>query len=143
MKYLGFLVTRDEVKPTDKNTINKNMKPPTSRKEVHKFIGVANYYRDVWSRRSHLVVPLTNIKSSKVKFKWTKTEQDDFKEIKRIVPSDILLAYPYFNEQFNEQLKIITNTSHFQLGAFIIQNGMPIVFYRRKLTGTQKSYTVT
>ena len=106
-------------------------------------MGVGDNYRDMWSRRSHLVVPLTNIKSSKVKFKWTKTEQDDFKEIKRIVASDILLAYPYFNEQFNEQLKIITNTSHFQLGAFIIQNGMPIVFYRRKLTGTQKSYTVT
>ena len=61
------------------------MKPPTSRKEVHKFIGVANYYRDVWSRRSHLVVPLTNIKSSKVKFKWTKTEQDASNEIKWIV----------------------------------------------------------
>ena len=32
MEYLGFWVTRYDVKPTDKDTINKNMKPLTSQK---------------------------------------------------------------------------------------------------------------
>ena len=32
MEYLGFWVTCDGVKPIDKNTSNKNMTPPTSRK---------------------------------------------------------------------------------------------------------------
>ena len=30
MEYIGFWVTNDGVKPIDKNTSNKNMKPPTS-----------------------------------------------------------------------------------------------------------------
>ena len=45
------------------------MKPLTSKKEVCKFIGVVNYYYNIWERLSHMLVPLTNITSSKVKFK--------------------------------------------------------------------------
>ena len=74
------------------------MKPPNYQKEVHQFIGVVNYYRNMWSRRSHMLAPLTNIKSSKVKCKCTKMEQDYFDGIKRIVARDDLLSYPYFNE---------------------------------------------
>ena len=48
----------------------------------------------MWKRRSHTLVPLTKITSSKVKFKWNKTEQDNFEEIKLIVAHDNLLAYP-------------------------------------------------
>ena len=54
-----------------------------------------------------------------MKFKWTKIEQDDFEEIKRIVSRDTLLAYPYFNEEF----KIHTDAIYFRLGEFIGQNG--------------------
>ena len=52
---------------------------------------------------------------------------------------DILLAYPYFNEEF----KIHTNASGFQLGAVISQKGKPITLYSRKLTYAHKRYTVT
>ena len=52
------------------------MKPPNFQKEVQQFIGVVNYNRDIWPRQSHKLAPLTNITSSKVKFKWTKTKQD-------------------------------------------------------------------
>ena len=52
----------------------------------------------MWSRRSHKLASLTNITSRKVKFKWTKTKQDDFEEIKHILARDNLLAYPNFNE---------------------------------------------
>ena len=74
---------------------------------------------------------------SKVKFKWTKTEEDTFNENKRIVTSDTLLAYPDFNEQF----KINTDTRKFQLGAVISQKGNFIALYSIKLTDAQKKYT--
>ena len=77
--------------------------------------------------------------SINVKFKWSKIEQYDFEEIKRIVAHDILLDYPDFNEEF----KIHTNAWYFQLGVGIILNGKPIAFYIRKLTGAQKRYKVT
>ena len=64
------------------------MNPPISRKEVRKFIGLVNYYRDMWARWSHTLAPLTNITSNKVKFRWTKIKQDAFGKIKRIVARD-------------------------------------------------------
>ena len=47
----------------------------------------------MWARRSHTLVPLTNIKSIKVRLKWTKIEQNTFNEIKWIVAHDTLLTY--------------------------------------------------
>ena len=92
------------------------MAPPTSQKKVWKFIGVINYYRNIWPRRSHTLSPLTKITSTNRKFEWTEFEQDAFNEIKRIVARDTLLNYPSFNEIF----KIRTDASAFQLGAVII-----------------------
>ena len=52
---------------------------------------------------------------------------------------DNLLTCPDFNETF----KIHTNASKFQLGAVISHKGKSIAFYGRKLTDSQKRYTVT
>ena len=52
---------------------------------------------------------------------------------------DTLLTYPDFNEAY----KIHTNARTFQLEAVIIQKVKPINFYIRKITDSQKSYTVT
>ena len=63
----------------------------------------------MWARPSHTLTPLTNIKFSKVKFKWTKTKQDTFDEIKRNLSRNNLLAYPDFIKEF----KIHTDTRKF------------------------------
>ena len=69
MEYLGLWVTHDGVKPINKKIeAITNTKPPTSRKEVREFIGVVNYYRDKWPRRSHTLVPLTRMTSIEGKF---------------------------------------------------------------------------
>ena len=52
---------------------------------------------------------------------------------------DTLLTYPDFNETFN----IHTNDSAFKLEEVISQKGRLIALYGRKLTDTQKKYTVT
>ena len=85
-----------------------------------------------------MLAPLNKLTHIKRNFKWTKVEQDSFDEIKWIVVYDTLLDYPYFNKTF----KIHTDTSAFQLGAFISQKGKPIDFYSRKLNDAQQRYTV-
>ena len=81
------------------------MAPPTSRKEVRKFIGVINYYRNMWPRRSHALATLTILTSIKRTFKCTQVKQDASDEIKRIVSRDTLLTYPYFNETFQNSYR--------------------------------------
>ena len=104
-----------------------NMEPPNSPKEVIQFIGVVNNYRNMSPRKSHMLAPLTRITPNKVKFKWTKIEQNTFDKIKRIVAHYTLLTYPDFNKTF----KIHTDARNYQLGAVISQKFKPIPFYSR------------
>ena len=82
-------------------------------------------------KRSHMLLPITNLKPMKVKIKWTDVKQKLLKEITRIVSHDTLSDYTYFNKQF----EIHTNAIDLKLGAFIIQEGEPINFYSRKIKG--------
>ena len=93
----------------------------------------------MWSRRSHLLHPLTAITSNKVKFKWTDVEQKAFDDIKCDVAHDTLLMYPDFNKRFY----IHTDASNYQLVSVIIHKIKPIDLYIRKLTGPQARYTIT
>ena len=61
MEYLDFWVTCDAVKLINRKIkAITNMAPPTSRKEVRKFIGVIKYYRNIWTRRSRTLAHLMN-----------------------------------------------------------------------------------
>jgi hypothetical protein len=51
---------------------------PTTRNELRNFIGMINYYRDMWVRRSELLAPLTSMTSRNVKFNWTDEHQKAF-----------------------------------------------------------------
>ena len=47
-------------------------------------IGMVNYYRDMWEKRSHIFAPLNDLASSKKKkdWCWTEVEQAAFDEVK-------------------------------------------------------------
>src|SRR5687767_2274320 len=140
LEYLGYWITRNGIKPvTKKVEAILKLAPPTKRKELRKFIGMINYYRDIWPQRAHLLAPLTALTSDKVKWKWTEEHQQAFDEMKRAISRETLLAYPNFNEVF----EIHTDASLYQLGACISQNGKPIAFYSRKLKLAQTRYRTT
>ena len=106
--------------------------------EALQFIGLVNYYRDMWERRSHMIATLTKLTYSKVKFKWTKIELQTFEEIKRIVAHNILSSYL----DFDQELQIHTQASDFQLGLVISQEGRMVGFYSRKLSYTKMRHII-
>jgi len=140
LEYLGYWITQEGIKPLSKKVeaIN-NLAVPKTQKQVRTFIGMVNYYRDMWIRRSETLAPLTALTSKKVKFKWTDVEQRAFDTMKRIMARETLLAYPDFNKEFH----IYTDASKVQLGAVIVQDNRPIAFFSRKLNPAQTRYTVT
>jgi hypothetical protein len=74
--------------------------PPTTQKQVRSFIGLINYYQDMWPRRSETLAPLTHLTSKDVPFQWTDVEQQAFEKMKAIVCCKVLLLYPDFNKPF-------------------------------------------
>ena len=117
----------------------KKIAPPKTRKELRSFIGLLNYYRDMWPKRSELLAPLSSLTSRNKEFKWGEQEQKAFDAIKKHVSKKVLLTYPDFNKTF----QVHTDASDTQLGSIISQDGKPIAFYSRKLTGTQQRYTTS
>jgi RNase H-like domain found in reverse transcriptase len=122
------------VSPTTKkvNAIT-NIYTPTNKKEIRHFIGMVNYYRGMWIRRSHILAPLAALTSKTAKWQWSEEEQKAFDTVKWVISKETLLAYPDFDKPF----VIHTDASHTQLGAVISQNNKPIAFYSRKLKPEQ------
>ena len=67
--YLGYHVTCDGVMPIPKKieTIQA-LAVPKTRKQLRQFIGMINFYRDMWKKRSGLLAPLTALTSKNVNY---------------------------------------------------------------------------
>ena len=99
--YLGYHVTRDGVMPIPKKvevihalSVSKNCK------QLRQFIGMINFYRDMWKKRSELFAPSNALTSKNVKYDWKDEHQKCFDAIKRVIRCEVLLAYPDFNAPF-------------------------------------------
>ena len=62
IEYLGYMLTRGGIKPQIKKVqailvIN----PPNNIKELRHFIGMVQYYRDIWAKHSEMLAPLSDL----------------------------------------------------------------------------------
>ncbi len=62
IEYLGYILTRDGIKPqSNKVQAILAIQPPTNVKELRHFLGLVQYYCDLWARRSKMLAPLTSL----------------------------------------------------------------------------------
>ena len=105
-------------------------------------IGMIQFYRDMWRRRSHILSPLIDAaagKKGKMKITWTEEMDEAFIQLKQMVTEEVFLTYPDWSKPFD----IHTDASDKQLGAVISQNAKPIAFFSRRLSKSQRNYTTT
>ena len=138
LEYLGYWLTTKGIQPQPKKVeAILRLKPPKTKRQLRHFLGMVNYYRDMWRRRSHLLTPLTGLVGKDAKFVWGKEQQQAFDEMKKVISKETLLTFPDFNKEFH----IYTDASNVQLGAVIMQEGKPLAFYSRKMNAAQRRYT--
>lgn len=139
VEYLGFHLSTAGNRPLQKKiSAILNLARPRNIRDLRRFIGMINYYKDMWRNRSQTLAPLTALTSIKRPFQWTQVEQNAFDAAKRMISENVLLAYPNFNETF----ELYTDASERQLGGVIMQRGRPLAFWSRKCTETQQRYTM-
>jgi hypothetical protein len=139
---LGYIISREGIKPDPKKIQGiMDMQKPRTTTEARALVGMVQYYRDMWRRRSHIISPLTEVSSGpeNKKLTWTDDLKKAFHELNQMVARETLLNYPDWSKPF----EIHTDASDRQLGAVISQKGKPIAFFICRLLKAQRNYTTT
>ena len=112
-EYLGYVLTWEGIRPQKKKIEDiLAINPPKNVKDLRGFLGIVQYYRDLWEKQSKMLAPLSDLvaecgttKSQRKRLAkrkchgtGTKVHQEAFDDIKEVIARDVVLAYPDFEE---------------------------------------------
>lgn len=142
---LGHVVSSEGV-TVDDAKISKiwDLPAPQNLRQLHGFLGHANYYRRFILNVASVVSPLTNLLRKDVPYVWTMGCQEAFMNIKgRLVNAPILVP-PDWSKAFH----IHADASHIAVGAVLCQADdkkvdHPIFYASCNLSDPEQNYTTT
>jgi hypothetical protein len=77
IEYLGYILTRDDIKPqSNKVQAILAIQLPTNANELRHFLGMVQYYHDLWAIRSKMLAPLTSLVGECGQTKVTRAKRD-------------------------------------------------------------------
>ncbi len=132
IEYLGYVFTRDGIQPqSNKVQALLKVKPPTGVRQLQHFLGMVQYYCDLWARWSKMLAPLTSLVgeyrqtkatkakgTKKVPWHWDEVHQREFDHVKATIAKDVVYAYPDYSKVF----EIYTDAFSKQVEAVITQD---------------------
>ncbi len=106
IEYLGYILTRDGIKPQSNKVQVILMVPmPPNVKQLRHFLGMVQYHRDLWARRSKMLTHLTSLVgecgkikvtrakgTKRVPWHWDEIHQRAFNHIKATIAREVVLA---------------------------------------------------
>ncbi len=153
VEYLGYILTRDDIKPqSNMAQAILVIQLPKKGEQLQHFLGMAQYYHDLWARWSKMLATVTSLVgecsqakvtqlkgTKKVPWHCNNVHQRASDDVKGTITKEVVLAYPNYSKVF----EIHTDDSSKQLGAVITQDNRPSAFFNQKLSDAQCKYSVT
>lgn len=149
LKFLGHVVGVDGIS-VDQDKIKDVADWPVPRTvtEVRSFLGLANYFRKFIQGYSSMVKPLVGLTApstvyhqanAKPAFDWGIKQQAAFDSVKHALAHAPVLAMPDMSKDFT----VICDASKEGLGAVLLQDGHPVAYLSKAMTGAEKRYSTT
>ena len=137
--FFGAVYSRDGVKPDPKKIQGiEEMTPPETKQQLQSFLGMVTYMGNFIPHLSHHTEPLRQLLKKDVTFYWDDQLTWPFQEIKTLLKraTSKLLGY------YDRRKKVIVQADAYLrgLGACLIQDGRPIAFASKSLTGAESHY---
>lgn len=145
ISYLGYVISEAGVKMDPKKTeAIKNLKTPTTEKEVRSFLGMVGFYRKFIPDFAKVAEPLHKLLRKDTLFEWSSECDLAFKKLIDIMSVDIVLQFPNFDETFF----LTCDASNSGLGSVLSQKDeegrdKPISFISRALNTHERNYNTT
>jgi hypothetical protein len=116
--YLGVIIEKGMTRMDPVKIAGiKNWPIPTKVKDVRSFLGFCNFYRPFIRGFAHLARPLNELTRKDAEWSWETRHQKAFKELKRRVTTEPVLAHPILTDPFELEV----DTSGFAMGAVLLQ----------------------
>lgn len=142
--FLGHIIDSHGVHPAeDKLEVMRDLRAPTSVKELRSFIGVVGYYQKFIPNLQMKCAPLHGLLKKGVKWLWTPECEKSFQELKmQLTASDTLVFY-------DPELPIILTTDASDVGISAVithrysdNTERPIAYASRVLSDAERRYSV-
>uniref|UniRef100_A0A1A8G0P7 ribonuclease H n=1 Tax=Nothobranchius korthausae TaxID=1143690 RepID=A0A1A8G0P7_9TELE len=143
VRYLGKEVGQGQVKAlSDKIQAIVSFPPPTTRRELRRFLGMTGYYRCFCRNFSTVAKPLTDMLSTNIPFSWTSECNQAFLALRDLLCCAPVLTAPDLTRPF----KLEVDASDAGAGAVLLQEDAggldhPICYFSRKFNTAQQHYS--
>jgi hypothetical protein len=139
--YLGHEITAKGIQPTqEKIEAIQNMRAPTDLHELRVLLGMVNYYAKYIPNQATLLAPWYNLLRKETPFHWSKSCQEAWCKMKKLLTSDKLLVH----YDPRKEIILACDASPVGLGCVLSHsvNGVekPIAFASRSLSPAEQNY---
>jgi hypothetical protein len=144
VEFVGFKISGDGIS-MDSKKIESIIKweTPRSVKDIQKFLGFANFYRNFIPEFSRTVLPLTQLLKKDQVFEWNAAAQDAFDNLKTKFTTAPILGHADATQEFTLE----TDASDFAISGILSQRQNdgelhPVAYYSRKMEPAERNYEI-
>ena len=144
MDFLGVVIGPEGIK-MEKEKVKEVLEWPTLKyvKDIQKFLGLANYYRQFIKGFATVARPLHDLVKKDKKWDWTEREKKMFRELKERFTKEPVLAAP----DIDKKMRMEMDASDYAMGGVLsmeCEDGLwrPVAFLSKSLNETERNYEI-
>ena len=144
ISFLGHIVSGDGIKPHPaKVTAILEMKPPSTKKEARRFMGMVNYLSKFSMGLANMAAPINSVTGHSSEWCWEASQRKAFENIK----AELTRLPTLCNFDLSRKHRVSADSSMLAVGAVLLQQSdkgdwQPVEYASRKLTEAEQRYAM-
>jgi len=144
VNFLEIVMGQGKIKMEEDKVVGMlNWPVPKMVRDVRKFLGLTNYYRQFVKDFAKLAWPLNNLTRKEEKWRWGSEQQEAFEQLKQVFTSRLLLVVPDINKEF----RVKADASNFAIGGVLLikyedNKWRLVVYIFKSLNETERNYEI-
>jgi len=142
--FLGLVMRSEEIKMQEKKVVGVLEWPrPKTVKEVQKFLGLANYYRQFIKDFAKIAKPMHNLVKKDKKWNWGSEQEKAFKQLKKVFTMQPMLVAL----DLDKEIRVEADTSEYATGGVLSmkcedRKWRPVAFISKSLNEVERNYEI-